>query len=173
MFSNPIESSFILRTNSILFIKIFHSYIFDKEFIFKDFHLTIIKAIENLVYDNGDDDDNNNNNNSISFRIRDSNYGEKYSDKFPNKDIRDIRNQFHKEDKGNNYINKFSQKKQILKNIIEQHNNSKNKEQNQNQSNYYIDNRLNTNSKLTIIIPSASLKVKQSIISLHSSNLYL
>lgn len=56
--------------------------------------------MENLVYDNDDDDDNNNNNNSISFRIRDSNYGEKYSDKFPNKDIRDIRNQFHKEDKG-------------------------------------------------------------------------
>lgn len=49
----------------------------------------------------------------------DPNYRKKYSDKFPNRDTRDIRNQLHKEEKGNNYINKFSQKEQTLKDIIE------------------------------------------------------
>lgn len=73
---------------------------------------------------------------TVLASVPDPNYREKY----PNKDTRDIRNQLHKEEKGNNYINKFSQKEQTLKDIIEQYNNSNNKEQNQNQSNGYIDN---------------------------------
>ncbi len=65
LLSNPVESSFILRSNFRLFIKIFHSYIFGKEFIFKDFHLKIIKAIENLVYGN----DSNSRKNNLAIAI--------------------------------------------------------------------------------------------------------
>jgi hypothetical protein len=57
LLENANESSVILKTSLKYFIKVFHFYLFRKEFIFKDFHNKIINALENRVFD----DYNNNN----------------------------------------------------------------------------------------------------------------
>lgn len=50
LLANPMEGSIILRRDFELFIDLFHYEITKENFIFKPFHLNIIKALENLVY---------------------------------------------------------------------------------------------------------------------------
>ena len=48
---SPAEAAQLLRVDLQLFIKVFHYYITKQDFIFKPFHLRIIKELESIVYE--------------------------------------------------------------------------------------------------------------------------
>lgn len=48
---NPSEAGMLLRASFKDFISVFHFYIYRKEFTFKTFHIEIIKALENIVFE--------------------------------------------------------------------------------------------------------------------------
>jgi predicted phage terminase large subunit-like protein len=50
LYNSPLESSTLLKTSFKLFIKVFHFYLYRKDFIFKGFHNEIMKALENIVF---------------------------------------------------------------------------------------------------------------------------
>lgn len=50
--SCPAEAAQLLRTDFKLFIKVFHWYLYKKNFTFKSFHNQIIEKLESIVYDN-------------------------------------------------------------------------------------------------------------------------
>ena len=50
LLGSPKESAFLLRSSFKAFIKVFHYYIFRKQFIFKPFHDKVIKKLEDIVF---------------------------------------------------------------------------------------------------------------------------
>ena len=50
LIDNPDESRELLRCSFTYFIKVFHFYIYKQQFLFKDFHKTIISKLEEMVF---------------------------------------------------------------------------------------------------------------------------
>lgn len=48
---SPVEAAYLLRADFSEFIRVFHWYTKKEKFVFKDFHKTIIKELESIVYD--------------------------------------------------------------------------------------------------------------------------
>lgn len=50
LMKNPEQTAYLLRSSFKLFIQVFHYYMFHKQFIFKPFHLEIIRKLEGIVW---------------------------------------------------------------------------------------------------------------------------